>query len=590
MALDVKVGVFNKPTSIGSQSITGVGFQPKALIVFATHVTADGTPRSWWRQFVGVATASDERSFAESTAKPDTVHQEPIAGIGIWGDPDPTPPSRIFNAFKVEEGSFRTSDTDTAQLTSFDSDGFTLEWTTDSTMVNEAWRINYIALGGDSLEAVKAFEWRLPTTIGSNVSKSVTGVGFQPDTLINFYIGWLGGGNGYASFDNFNSGHVGMGVVDADLNEWAMHAGSVEHNTGLPANTNTARAQKTGASIYALEIDRDAADRYIWAEASLTSFDADGFTYNFVTNLTNNEPRVFTLALKGAIIKAGSFTKKTSIGSQQITGVGITPKGLLLASFMNPAISTIIDHARLALGASDGTTERSASWTDSHAAAYDNMDSLSDAKIFQKADNSTQTVDAEAELSSFDSDGFTLNWLTNDTDADQLLYLALGGEVSAQQEDDMAGFTTVSNELVSILEGISALQEVHNYEKSAFRGYPAVTVVPSENESDFEATQERQRVLAFRLRFYVEVISDRQEVTGEGLKEADRIMRTVLDDVIDEFDKPANARLSGNADTAAKKVLYVEPVPSSWEYDSDRKMRMAEILLRVHVYVATYSL
>ena len=154
----------------------------------------------------------------------------------------------------------------------------------------------------------------------------------------------------------------------------------------------------------------------------------------------------------------------------------------------------------------------------------------------------------------------------------------------------MAGWANINSEIVSILNGISAIQEVHNYEKSTFRGYPAVTVVPSENESDFEATQERQRVLAFRLRFYVEVISDRHESTGEGLKEADRIMRSLLDTVIDEFDKPANARFSGNADTTAKKVLYTEPIPSSWEYDGERKMRMAEITLRVHIYVATNSL
>ena len=154
----------------------------------------------------------------------------------------------------------------------------------------------------------------------------------------------------------------------------------------------------------------------------------------------------------------------------------------------------------------------------------------------------------------------------------------------------MGGFDSIQAEIVTVVESLDAIQEVSNYEKSMFSGYPAATVIPSENESDFEATKERERVMAFRIRLYIEVISDKQERTGEGLKEADRIMRSLVDTVVDEFDKPANARFSGNADTDAKRVLYTEPVPSAWEFDEERRMRMAEIILRVHVFVDTSSL
>lgn len=154
----------------------------------------------------------------------------------------------------------------------------------------------------------------------------------------------------------------------------------------------------------------------------------------------------------------------------------------------------------------------------------------------------------------------------------------------------MGRWSAIKNEIVSILEGVSAIQNVSNYEKSTFSGFPAATVVPSEEESDFEATQERKRVYGFRIRIYVSIMSDQHEVSGEGLKEGERILENVTDTVINELDKPSNARLSNNADSTSQKVLYLEPVPSAWDYDEERNMIASEILLRVHVYVDTNQL
>jgi len=151
----------------------------------------------------------------------------------------------------------------------------------------------------------------------------------------------------------------------------------------------------------------------------------------------------------------------------------------------------------------------------------------------------------------------------------------------------MALETAITAEIITLLNTVSAIQEVSNYEKSSFRAFPAATLVGSENESEFEATQERQRVYAFNIKLYQEVGSDAQGNTSEGLVEAERLLRTLSDTVIDLFDKPANARFSGNADTTPEKVILVEPVPSVWFYASDRRMRGKEIILRVHTYLDT---
>lgn len=150
-------------------------------------------------------------------------------------------------------------------------------------------------------------------------------------------------------------------------------------------------------------------------------------------------------------------------------------------------------------------------------------------------------------------------------------------------------WNSILTQVVTVLDTISVIQTVDNYEKSSFSGFPAVTVVPNEEDSDFEATTERMRTYVFRIRAYQEMYSQ-QHPSSPGLKDADRILRTVVDDIVKEFDKPANATLSGNANTAAERVIQVSPVPSSWGYDTDRNFRVAEVLLQVKVYVDTNQL
>ena len=151
----------------------------------------------------------------------------------------------------------------------------------------------------------------------------------------------------------------------------------------------------------------------------------------------------------------------------------------------------------------------------------------------------------------------------------------------------MAIENSINAEIVTILEGLAGVAEVSNYEKSSFRKFPAATVTGSENESDFEATQERQRIYAFSVKLYLEILSDAQGGSGDGLKEGDIILRELSDTVIDEFDKPANARFSGDANTTAEQVLFTEPIPSAWGWDTERNMRMKEVIIRVHTHLNT---
>jgi hypothetical protein len=110
---------------------------------------------------------------------------------------------------------------------------------------------------------------------------------------------------------------------------------------------------------------------------------------------------------------------------QSWTGLGFLPSAVFLASFQDITRATPVVHARLGMGASDGTREGTTAIQDADAlstTSVQNFDKTT--KVFAKVDNTTSTIDAEADLASLDADGFTLNWTTNDAVATEMLYVA----------------------------------------------------------------------------------------------------------------------------------------------------------------------
>jgi hypothetical protein len=86
-----------------------------------------------------------------------------------------------------------------------------------------------------------------------------------------------------------------------------------------------------------------------------------------------------------------------------------------------------IAQTRLGVGASDGTHEGCSAMAVADNVSPTNVDGIDKtSKAFMKLDNTTMTIDAEADLASFDATGFTLNWTKNDAVATQIGFLALG--------------------------------------------------------------------------------------------------------------------------------------------------------------------
>lgn len=127
----------------------------------------------------------------------------------------------------------------------------------------------------------------------------------------------------------------------------------------------------------------------------------------------------------GTKSKAGTFTANSGTGEQVVTGVGFTPKIVMLWMTNRTGVGGGAD-AYQARGWSDGSNEGSAAsaWKDGANPSVTQA-RVVETKVISLVDTDG-TILAEADLTSLNPDGFTINWTT--AGGSRLIgYLALGG-------------------------------------------------------------------------------------------------------------------------------------------------------------------
>jgi hypothetical protein len=402
MAFEVKKGSFACNTSTGNQVITGVGFQPKALILWTALMTAEGFAAEN-RGAIGMAVSTSSRRYTawacnDAVGISDTSLRVDNLLIGLLSS------SGVVDA--------------AADLVSFDSGGFTMNW---SDAPGSAWIMHYLALGGSDLTNVFIKTFNTPTASGS---VPYTGVGFLPDCLIGLW-----------SLAGTVLPYAGANAVQAV--SFASSA-SAEQSCGFGDEDaqDISRGRQWLRPLFVRASDaQDGGERL---EGDLTSLDADGFTINYTASITFAMPMA-VLCLKGGQYKVGTDTQRTSVGTKATNGVGFQPTGLLLLSAN--AVGNAADDAtksKHSIGAVSSGVE-GCSWFESVDAldTSDTNSSSTTGKVIRTA-TSVSTIDAEADLSSFDSDGFTLDWTTADATAREFAYLAFGSEPSPPAEGNLA--------------------------------------------------------------------------------------------------------------------------------------------------------
>jgi len=123
---------------------------------------------------------------------------------------------------------------------------------------------------------------------------------------------------------------------------------------------------------------------------------------------------------------------------------------------------------------------------------------------------------------------------------------------------------------------VTTVQDVADYEKTGFRGFPAVTVICSGNENDYESTSENMRAFTFIIRVYEQLgnVPSLDAISDNAKERAERILGNVVSEIIDTFDKFYG--FGGEAD-------YTLATPSRWGYAElpEGWCRTAEIRIEV---------
>ena len=385
-------GTFKSPTSTGDVAYTSVGFTPKAIIFTFSGQTAIG-----WGTSV-----HDGIGFAASSAAGDNAA---VAVAVTHGQTTATQARRNISGKCISLISSTTGTVlSAAVLKSFDTDGFTLTW---STTAAGNFDMYYLALGGDIADA-KVKQWQVATE-----ETAVTGVGFKPDLVLH-----ISDGDTTANASG-TTAEIVLGAMDASGNQWCTTTMSQ-----AVATTQTYRHQRNDACLL---FDWTGNNYYT---AVFVSMDNDGFTYN-PSNAGTSGQYVYSLCLKGGVageMCVGAWNKSTGANGSVDTVTTATPglTGALFVTDSHIANTGIFTGSRLTVGFEDGTNHGLVEYQDKTAVTTTVSRSTNYSTLsIMVGDNDAGTGNAYS-TSTFSGANIVSTWTLNNAVATQICYIAFG--------------------------------------------------------------------------------------------------------------------------------------------------------------------
>jgi len=237
----VKVGTWSTCNSAtGNLAVTGVGFQPDALIpMLFTSAPGAGANSDFALAFI---TAAAQMAVAGQTANAGVSNRRERA--------------LAWELFFSSSGNLYNE----ATFTSFDVDGFTIN---DATCAGSSLTAVYLALKGGSIAVGTTTQ---PT---SNGSVSVTGLGFKPSVVL------LMGDETATSVVTVANQRFAIGAATSSTSRWAQAAGRTSSANNASVNVDSAKVIEF--------ITENGATPVVVSAADLTSMDVGGFTLNWTT-------------------------------------------------------------------------------------------------------------------------------------------------------------------------------------------------------------------------------------------------------------------------------------------------------------------
>ncbi len=412
----VKIVEWTQSTGSGNESVTGVGFIPDLVInIGEQNLGENATPYAAINGGIGLAAFDDTTQWAMSTWDKETVDNISRSAQSN---------AAMFTGVNVS-GNLRN-----ATFVSMDSDGFTINLAATFTPPQKAYAL--------CLKGGPQFSLGTITKANNQRGPVVQSIGFRPGGLI------LASANPPTIAAADTDVKTSIGVADRD----DQH--SMEFFVDQLATSDVGMINITNRTV----LINDNHDSTVETQAHADHFNSDGFQLNWgkdanpvayinyiafeetIANRTGEALKVFT----------GVFDKKTSNGTQAITGIGFTPKVLLCWYGGSTADDTWQDFLRRGFGAATSPTNRYACGD----AAEEDLTTSNCQVIKSPAHvisivSPSGSIEGEADLTSFDSDGFTLEWTNNNATAYKIHYLALGGTDEIEDAKIISFVTSTSN-------------------------------------------------------------------------------------------------------------------------------------------------
>lgn len=288
-------------------------------------------------------------------------------------------------------------------------------WITDGVRLNysvapaSAYRVACTLFGGSEVAQAYADTAATPGVIDTGTD--VTAPGFQPDVVLVLNLD-------SQAFNDISTNNIGMSVGFATRNAGGnphpqMNLSWIDINgvttTNVQGRTSNAFAGRVGNGGTQIE---------------LQDFDSSGFTAMTRTVAAATTFGYLALRLNGVSAKVLSFDSPTANGNDAITGVGFRPTGAIISYGSALAVNTTYadgDAEAWGLGMFTATTRWCMSVFSDDAVTTTDSQSVSDtAAVCSRKD---AAAFLSASFTSFDSDGFTLNYSTSNASARQLIGL-----------------------------------------------------------------------------------------------------------------------------------------------------------------------
>jgi hypothetical protein len=389
-----KVMEITTPATTGNQTISGVGFQPKAMVCLSAMNIVEGTTTS---AAIGI-------TFAASTSPVTNGTQ-----FSFFATDDSITYRKVYASSTMQVIDSSGNSLASSSLVQFNSDGAVFNW-------NVANGTRYLHsctfYGGSDITNAKIVGFVTPSSNG--VTMSNTDVGFQADVHKKQSIA-LSNQKPPPSINTNYNWSFGAAARAATTTQVGFSGG--ENSPGF------GRVQKNNF----IEISGDAAVYTEFVSGYLKTFDATGFTAYFATS-TN----IYTIALaiQGGSWNTGVFNQNVSSGNQSVSGLGsYTPTSLILGSINNPSTTAVLtDKTRNSMGmcTSPGQQAYVFEGQTGQSSYNGNYGTSSALRLLTNTSNGAASTQSIINCSSFNSGGFTFNNSGSDGNSVEVLYIAAG--------------------------------------------------------------------------------------------------------------------------------------------------------------------